>query len=35
MGNVIFKAETSLQNDDMNGQLKIDRPNLESGPDRF
>ncbi|MCW1010444.1 replication initiator protein A [Streptococcus anginosus] len=31
LGNVIFKAETSLQNDDMNGQLKIDRPNLESG----
>lgn len=31
LGNVIFKEETSLQNDDMNGQLKIDRPNLESG----
>lgn len=31
LGNIIFKAETSLQNDDMNGQLKIDRPNLESG----
>lgn len=31
LGNVIFKTETSLQNDDMNGQLKIDRPNLESG----
>ena len=31
LGNVIFKAETSLQNDDKNGQLKIDRPNLESG----
>ena len=31
LGNVIFKAETSLQNDDMNGQPKIDRPNLESG----
>ena len=31
LGNIIFKAETSLQDDDMNGQLKIDRPNLESG----
>ena len=32
LGNVIFKAETiSLQNDEMNGQPKIDRPNLESG----
>jgi len=31
LGNVIFKEETSLQNDDMNGQLKIDCPNLESG----
>ena len=31
LGNIIFKAEKSLQNDDMNGQLKIDRPNLESG----
>ena len=31
LGNIIFKAETSLQDDDMNGQLNIDRPNLESG----
>lgn len=32
LGNVIFKVETiSLQNDEMNGQPKIDRPNLESG----